>query len=67
MPIYLFNDLFAYTTIDISEQIFIAMEEKASIWRSVRDAGLNLRILIGLFVDDLLSAGEKCSSANVQR
>ncbi|CAF2873707.1 unnamed protein product [Rotaria sp. Silwood2] len=34
MPIYLFNDLFTYTTIDISEQIFVVMEEKASIWRS---------------------------------
>jgi hypothetical protein len=35
MPVYLFNDLFAYTTIDISERIFVVMEEKASIWRSV--------------------------------
>jgi hypothetical protein len=37
MPVYLFNDLFAYTTIDISEQVFIVMEEKASIWRTVCD------------------------------
>ncbi len=35
MPVYLFNDLFAYTTIDVSEQIFVVMEEKSSIWRSV--------------------------------
>ena len=35
MPVYLFNDLFAYTTIDISEKIFFLMEEKATIWRSV--------------------------------
>ena len=35
MPVYLFNDLFAYTTIDISERIFVLMEEKATIWRSV--------------------------------
>jgi hypothetical protein len=35
MPVYLFNDLFAYTTIDISEQVFVVMEEKASIWRTV--------------------------------
>ncbi|CAF3314506.1 unnamed protein product [Rotaria socialis] len=34
MPVYLFNDLFTYTTIDISEQIFVVMEEKASTWRS---------------------------------
>lgn len=34
MPVYLFNDLFAYTTIDVSEQIFVLMEEKATIWRS---------------------------------
>ena len=41
MPVYLFNDLFAYTTIDISERIFVVMEEKATIWRSVdfRDDG----------------------------
>lgn len=37
MPVYLFNDLFAYTTIDISEQVFVVMEEKASIWRAVSD------------------------------
>ena len=37
MPVYLFNDLFAYTTIDISEQVFVVMEEKASIWRTVCD------------------------------
>ena len=35
MPIYLFNDLFAYTTIDVGERIFIVLEENASIWRSV--------------------------------
>ena len=35
MPVYLFNDLFTSTTIDISERIFVVMEEKASIWRSV--------------------------------
>jgi len=35
MPVYFFNDFFAYTTIDISERIFVVMEEKASIWRSV--------------------------------
>ncbi|CAF3419930.1 unnamed protein product [Rotaria sp. Silwood1] len=34
MPVYLFNDLFTYTTIGISEHIFVVMEEKASIWRS---------------------------------
>lgn len=35
MPVYLFNDLFTYTTIDVSEQIFVVLEEKASTWRSV--------------------------------
>jgi len=35
MPVYLFNDLFAYTTIDVSERIFVVMEEKSSVWRSV--------------------------------
>jgi hypothetical protein len=43
MPVYLFNDLFAYTTIDISERIFVVMEEKASIWRSVWFFILNRR------------------------
>jgi hypothetical protein len=40
MPVYLFNDLFAYTTIDISEQVFVVMEEKASIWRTVCDPSI---------------------------
>lgn len=44
MPVYLFNDLFAYTTIDISERIFVLMEEKATIWRSVGD-GMRTRDL----------------------
>lgn len=67
MPVYLFNDLFAYTTIDVSEKIFVLMEEKAMIWRSVGEMMLSLtkKKVLCFFLDFVFSIGEKCFAANV--
>jgi hypothetical protein len=68
MPVYLFNDLFAYTTIDISERIFVVMEEKASIWRSVCwRISMDSVEMILFILANLLSICEKCTFKNVQR
>lgn len=67
MPVYLFNDLFAYTTIDISEKIFVVMEEKASIWRSVCYDVLFSLYNFSICLATIFSIREKCIVENVQR
>ncbi len=67
IPVHLFNDLFAYMTIDISERVFVLMEEKASIWRTV----CSLYFIFQLnenpyFIGDILFVRQKCSLTNVQ-
>ena len=69
MPVYLFNDLFAYTTIDMSEQVFVLMEEKALIWRSVCKKIVNKKFISLCYwfriSDNVFCLSQKCSSSNV--